>query len=79
MMDRGMAFISQSKIAENDSALGGSAHDSAHQIASQRRIAAIAAQASRSATLCSSRPRRKNPRRGRKLGLAIMFAAARLA
>ena len=77
VMNGGVALIGQGEVAEDDGAVGGTAHDNAHQIASQRKIAAIAAQASRSGTLCSSRPRCRKPGRGRTLGPEITPAAAR--
>jgi len=83
MMDRGVTLIGQGEVPEDDSTFRGGAHDRAHQIASQSMLDAIAAQTSRSATLCSKRPRcrkartGRKPRRGRKIGPAVTLAGAR--
>src|SRR5208282_2083119 len=77
VMDRGVAFIGQGQVPEDDGAFGGDGHDSAHQIASHSNAAAVAALTNRSAMLCSSRPRWRKPRRGRTLSRAITLAAAR--
>jgi len=64
VMDRGVTFISQGEISQDDGGLRKNSHDNAHQIASQSKATTMAAFAKRSATLCSSKSRWSETRRG---------------